>query len=482
MSTDPREDIALFRFRIVGEATNPRLTPAERGHLVRELANQAHVHPDGTEWTYSRVTLDRWIRAYREHGLDGLRPPLRADLGVARRHPELVEEACQLRLELPGRSAVQIAAILKARHGISVAERTIREQLRRRGLHRAAVTGQPRAFGRFEAERPNERWIGDVLVGPLVPHPRVPGSKRAFLFVLVDDYSRLLIHARWVPDQNTRAGQDVLRAAIQRRGLPEQLHVDNGAPFSNAALERSCAVLGVRLIHSRPYRPQGRGKQERLGRYIRERFLLEAEAQGIPSFQALNDRFTAWAEQVCNTRVHAETGQTPIQRFTSHGPLHAVEPSLLREAFRWSVMRRVTSTASVSLAGNRYSVDEALIGRRVELRFDPEDLTRLEVYWEGHPAGQAIPFILGRHVHRQVPQALPPASPVPTGVDYLGLVLAAHDAETLGQLAFRELPVQQPEDDQVEDYRADDGQADHHQTQTNVPYVEDRQPQEEHHA
>jgi hypothetical protein len=50
-------------------------------------------------------------------------------------------------------------------------------------------------------------------------------------------------------DHNTRAGQDVLRAAIERRGLPQQLHSDNGAPFANAALERSCAVLGIRLIH-----------------------------------------------------------------------------------------------------------------------------------------------------------------------------------------------------------------------------------------
>ena len=72
--------------------------------------------------------------------------------------------------------------------------------------------------------------MGDVLVGPFVPFPRVAGSKRAYLFLLVDDFSRLLIHGRWVTDQNTRAGQDVLRAAIQRRGLPEQLHVDNGAP------------------------------------------------------------------------------------------------------------------------------------------------------------------------------------------------------------------------------------------------------------
>ena len=97
-------------------------------------------------------------------------------------------------------------------------------------------------------------------------------------------------------------------------------------------------------------------------------------------------------------------------------------------------------------------MDEALIGRRVELRFDPEDLTRLEVYWEGHPAGQAIPFILGRHVHRQVPQVQLPSPPPPTGVDYLGIVLAAHDAETLGQLAFRDLLVQPPVDSQPEEY------------------------------
>jgi Mu transposase, C-terminal len=117
-------------------------------------------------------------------------------------------------------------------------------------------------------------------------------------------------------------------------------------------------------------------------------------------------------------------------------------------------MRRVTSTASISLAGNRYGVDEALIGRRVELRFDPEDLTRLEVYWEGHPAGQAIPFILGRHVHRQVPQAQPPTLPPSTGVDYLGIVLAAHDAETLGQLAFRDLPGQPPDSHVPHDHSA----------------------------
>lgn len=283
-------------------------------------------------------------------------------------------------------------------------------------------------------------WIGDVLVGPFVPHPRVTGSQRAYLFLLVDDYSRLLLHGRWVPEQTARAGQEVLRAAIQRRGLPERLYVDNGAPYANAALERTCAVLGIRLIHSRPYSPEGRGKQERLNRFIRERFLLEAEAQGITSFTELNDQFLAWTEQVCNTRVHAETEQVPLVRFLTGGPPRHVEPALLRDAFRAAVLRRVSRTAAVSLAGQRYAVDPALVDRRVELRFDPDDLTRLEVYWEGRSFGNAVPYVIGRHVQRQVPPApTPPAAP-PTGVDYLGLVQAAYAAQTLGEIAFRDLP------------------------------------------
>jgi hypothetical protein len=55
-------------------------------------------------------------------------------------------------------------------------------------------------------------------------------------------------------------------------------------------------------VHSKPYSPEGRGKQERLNRYIREAFLSEATHQGISSLEELNDLFFAWAEQVANRR------------------------------------------------------------------------------------------------------------------------------------------------------------------------------------
>jgi len=50
------------------------------------------------------------------------------------------------------------------------------------------------------------------------------------------------------------------------------------------------------------------------------------------------------------------------------------------------------------------------------------------VFLDGKPAGAATPFVTRRHVHRAVPQAARP-EPDPTGVDYLGLVAAAHDEE-----------------------------------------------------
>ena len=441
-SHDRAEELALFRFGVISAAVSPRLTPAERGLIVRGLAARTWTNPEGVQRSFSRVTIDRWLLAYRRDGLAGLRPTSRSDRGRARTEGRWLEEAARMRRALPTRSSGQIVDAIARAHKVMLSERTVRAHLRRMGLTRAALSAEPaRAFGRFEASGPNEIWIGDVLHGPFVPHPRVAGSRRAKLFVLVDDYSRLLVHGRWMTEENTRAGQDVLRSAITRRGLPQTLYVDNGAPYANHQLARACAVLGVHLVHSRPYKPQGRGKQERLNSYIRQSFISEMEDRGIGDFEDLNDFFMAWAEQVANARTHAETKMAPIERFLHNHTPSIPAPGVLAEAFRWSVVRRVTKTATISLFANRYQVDPALIGRTVELRFDPEDLTRIDIFDAGIPAGTAAPFVIGRHVHPAVPQAAPPpVEDAGPGIDYMGLVAAAH-TESLGEgsISYRDV-------------------------------------------
>ncbi|EQD72852.1 transposase [mine drainage metagenome] len=114
---------------------------------MREIAARVHTMPDGNQVMVSRPTVDRWLRAYRKDGLPGLQPQRRSDQGAIRRHPELFAEAADLRRELPARSAAHIADILKAKHGIEVAPRTIRDQLRGRGCSGAPWETLPLCTG-----------------------------------------------------------------------------------------------------------------------------------------------------------------------------------------------------------------------------------------------------------------------------------------------------------------------------------------------
>jgi putative transposase len=102
------------------------------------------------------------------------------------------------------------------------------------------------------------------------------------------------------------------------------------------------------------------------------------------------------------------------------------EPAQLHEAFLWSEYRTVRTTATVSLHGNTYQVDPSLPGRKVELVFDPFDLTRIAVRSGGRDAGLAVPFQVTRHAHPKARPEIPAAPPRPTGIDYLALIDAGH--------------------------------------------------------
>ena len=428
------EDIALFRYALVREAADDKLSKAERGALVRSLANSTHRGPDGNPVSVSRPTIDRWIRAYRAGGFAALSPTPRRLL--ARTPPELLALACDLRREDPARSAAHIASMLAESQGCSVHPRTLQRHFRALGLTRAALSGNSVAFGRFEATYPNELWVGDALHGPVI------GSKKAILFCFVDDHSRLVTGHRWTYAEDTLSAESALRRGILSRGLPATVYLDNGSSFVSKQLLRALAVLGVRLVHSRPGRPQGRGKIERFFRTVREQFLIEAAHSEIPTLEVLEARFVAWVERVYHPRVHTETGETPLERFSLCSAPRIPPMAQVREAFLFSETRTVTKLATVSLYSNHYEVDAALIGRRVELVFDPFDLERISVRYNDTDFGLAIPQKIGRHTH---PMAKPTPEPAPpTGIDYLGLVEARHRGALGEPIGYSRLGEQAP--------------------------------------
>jgi putative transposase len=332
------EDVALFRYALVREAADDKLSKGERGALVRSLAETTHQGPDGNLVSVSRPTIDRWIRAYRAGGFAALAPtPRRIE---ARTPAGLLALACDLRREDPARTAAHIAQMLTESHDWSPHPRTLQRHFRVLGLTRAALSASNVAFGRFEATHPNELWVGDALHGPVV------GGKKAILFCFLDDHSRLVTGHRWTYAEDTLSAESALRRGILSRGLPGTVYLDNGSSFISKQLLRALAILGVRLVHSRPGRPQGRGKIERFFRTVRDQFLVEAAHSEIPTLDALEARFVAWVERVYHVRVHSETNETPLSRFSVLGAPIIPAMALVREAFLFAETRTVTKLFS----------------------------------------------------------------------------------------------------------------------------------------
>jgi putative transposase len=285
----------------------------------------------------------------------------------------------------------------------------------------------------------NHLWTGDALHGPTV------AGRKTYLFAFIDDHSRALVGYRWGLAEDTLRLEAALRAGLASRGVPRLLYVDNGSAFASKQLERACAILGIRLVHSRPGEPAGRGKIERVFGTVRRQFLVELQARGgAADLDELNRLFAAWVEGIYHRRVHSETEQPPLERFLAgEVPPRLPTPAELREAFLWAERRQVSKTAMVGLHGNRYEVDPALVGVSVELVFDPFDLTTIEVRYQNRPMGTARPVKLGRHVHPQAnPEVTPASAPArPTGIDYLAMVEAKLAAQTRRTIAYAELPL-----------------------------------------
>src|SRR6266536_2440781 len=217
--------IGLFRYMLIREAADPALSSRQRGAMVREVAAHEHAGPGGQPVRVTRWTLDVWIRRWREGGFDALVPHPRQS--QPRTPAEVLELAAALKKENPARTAAQVQRILKAQSGWAPDERTIQRMFNRTGLT------------------------------TLVTAEATPVVAR---FGFAEDTIRLAA---------------ALRPALAARGVPEHAYVDNGSAFVDAWLLRACAKLGIKLVHSQPGRPEGRGKIERFFRTVRGQFLAE---------------------------------------------------------------------------------------------------------------------------------------------------------------------------------------------------------------
>ncbi|WP_160327275.1 Mu transposase C-terminal domain-containing protein, partial [Ferroacidibacillus organovorans] len=201
----------------------------------------------------------------------------------------------------------------------------------------------------------------------------------------------------------------------------EQLYVDNGAVFASDHLKRICGRVGIHLSHSTVRRPAGRGKIERLFRFIDTSFVPEAyqaiDSGYIETLDDLNDAFQTWANVYYHERKHGSTGMAPKQRAAqTTRRARRISEQELTEIFYWQEERKADKAGCVSLQGNLFQVDDELANKKVQLRYDPFDLTTIQVWYGEHRYADAAPIDLTRRYDRRVQQEVEASAPPAPGI------------------------------------------------------------------
>lgn len=322
----------------------------------RELCRRFGIHPDtGYKWL-GRGLSDEELkdRSRRPHT-----SPLRTSTAIE-------AQIVALRDAHPAWGARKIVRCLEREGACCPAASTVHEILRRYGRIVAPQGGQG-AHQRFEKEAPNLLWQMDFK-----GHIALAGGGRCHPLTIIDDHSRYALALEACGNEQAATVQGRLERTFRRYGMPDAVFVDNGTPWGDASGQRFTKLgvwllkLGVGVLHSRPYHPQSRGKNERFHRTLKAEVFALNRFRDLAEVQRALDR---WRAVYNLDRPHQALDQeVPASRYRLSS---RVMPHRLPriEYDGDEIVRRVgTSKAYVSFKGRLWKVPQAFCGERIAIR------------------------------------------------------------------------------------------------------------------
>lgn len=344
----------------------------------------------------SKRTLRRYIRKTKDNGAVYLVRKQRSDAGLFRTVSSgLIKKALELLYENSGRSAPMLIKLLKADDEFSAQAQKLKVSTLYYHLHKAGYDfkaaeneREAKLYHRFEALYVHELWQGDARHGVLLPHPQdVKKTKMTYLFAWIDDFSRKIIYAAYYWDEKVPRLEDSFRQAVLRWGLPKKCYCDNGSCYISSAFTMLVTSLGIRKIHHPPYQAWCKGKVEALMKVIKYQFQNEAKMAGFKTIEELNSALWAWIDMEYNSKVHSTTGETPDNRSRNslelHPPKRISDLDAFNALFLFREERSINKYGQIRFNNNYYKVTELSVGEIVEIRFDPFDISVVQLFHQG---------------------------------------------------------------------------------------------------
>jgi hypothetical protein len=361
---------------------------------IKEIADHQFIDEEGIPRQFTWRTISTWFYRYKKKGVTGLDTKTRNDKGKIRKtSPEELLEA--INTVLPGfhnsrytkldlyRACIQEGLLANNQISQTNFYRYIKEY----ELLSNNTDKQNKRRLAFSMQYANQLWQADTMFGPYV---KVNDKNiQAKLIAFIDDASRVICHAEFFPSETAWDLISAFRSAIYKRGIPEQLYVDNGACYSSLELKNVCDRIGCILRFTPVRDAQAKGKIERFFHTLRMQFL--SRTLDLSSFRNLNNQLTRWIEDEYNSRTHSAICMKPIDRFAiDHKRINFLSPSEENdELFYAQEERTVKNDNTFPFKSIRYETPVHLAGKKIQLRFDRKTMKPIIIYYKGQRMGPA---------------------------------------------------------------------------------------------
>jgi putative transposase len=373
-----------------------------RHERVQNVAAMTFLDEEGNSRQFTWRTIQTWHYRYKNHGITGMTNQTRKDKGHTRKiTPEELLEAINaakphFRNHHANKRALYRFCIEKGLlQPERIAQTTFYRFIREYNLlANDERDSKPRLA--FSMKHANQLWQADTMFGPYCDTGLSSASrKQTRLIAFIDDASRVLCHGEFFFEENVHTLVRAIRAAFYKRGLPEQLLVDNGSIYCSQEITLICARVGCILRHTPVRDAAAKGKIERFFRRVRDQFLIQQ--LDLSSLEALNQQFTHWVEADYNATDHDAIGMKPIDRFgIDLARVRFLAPSEHNdELFFAEAVRKVKKDNTFSFAGRRYETPVDLRDQEIQLRYDRQrhdpdaSPATVVIYYKGQRMGAA---------------------------------------------------------------------------------------------
>jgi Integrase core domain len=226
-----------------------------RHQRVLNVAAMTFLDEDGNPRQFTWRTIQTWFYRYKNHGITGMTNHSRSDKGQTRKiTPEELLEALNaakphFRNHQANKRALYRFCIENGLlHAERIAQTTFYRFIREYDLLSPEDHDHKKRLA-FSMKYANQLWQADTMFGPPVECPG-KGRKQTRLIAFIDDASRVLCHGEFFFEENVDTLVQAIRAAFYKRGVPEQLLVDNGSIYSGQEITLICARVGCILRHT----------------------------------------------------------------------------------------------------------------------------------------------------------------------------------------------------------------------------------------